>query len=237
VTGPPEDERTALFELSGLVLSEQTVDGLLEMIVGTAVSGLPNIDDASISLVIRDGGQFATVNASSAAIREVDEAQYKDDAGPCVQAIRTGKETMTELPSSSWPMFSDAALAAGFRAVWSIPLLLRARVMGALNLYLRTTDPQSDGVTARALARQATVVLANAASLMGAEAANRHLREALETRDLIGQAKGILMARESISADLAFDVLRRASQRSNRKLREIAAEIVERYAPDTEGGS
>jgi AmiR/NasT family two-component response regulator len=67
--------------------------------------------------------------------------------------------------------------------------------------------------------------MANAAALMSAELTNRHLREALESRDLIGQAKGILMARQGISADQAFDLLRHNSQQSGRKLKDLAAEI------------
>jgi len=76
------------------------------------------------------------------------------------------------------------------------------------------------------LAGQAAVVLANASTLMSAELSNRHLRDALESRDVIGQAKGILMARYGVSADRAFEDLRRASQGNGRKLRDVAEEVV-----------
>ena len=69
-------------------------------------------------------------------------------------------------------------------------------------------------------------MLANAAALMSAELVNHHLQEALASRDVIGQAKGILMASEGIDAEEAFAVLRRASQRSHRKLHDVAAEVV-----------
>lgn len=68
--------------------------------------------------------------------------------------------------------------------------------------------------------------MANAASLASSELANHHLEQALESRDLIGQAKGIIIAHEGVSADDAFDILRRASQRSGGKLRDIAVEVV-----------
>ena len=237
MTGPGDDEQ-ALSDLSGLLLSEQSVDGLLDMIVSTAVVGLVGIDEASISLVVHDGEQLETVNATSPAVQSVDEVQYVANAGPCVQAIRAGQEIRTDLSASSpWPAFSEAARAAGFSSVWSIPLRVRDQTTGALNLYSRSHPEPPGEETARALARQAGVVLANAASLMSADLANRHLQEALENRDVIGQAKGILMVRESLSADAAFDVLRRASQESHRKLRDIAAEIVSRFEQSIEAES
>ena len=68
---------------------------------------------------------------------------------------------------------------------------------------------------------------------MSVQLANQHLQDALESRDVIGQAKGILMAREGLDADEAFDVLRRASQRTNRKLRDVASDLITRQArPD-----
>lgn len=110
----------------------------------------------------------------------------------------------------------------------SLPLQVGDRTTRALNLYFnRKRGTQGFGAdAARTLARQAGAVLANAAALIGAELTNQHLEEALASRDLIGQAKGILMAREGIDADAAFDILRRASQRTDRKLRDIAAEVV-----------
>jgi GAF domain-containing protein len=220
-------------DLALLVLSEQTVPGLLDVIVNLAVTSLPRVDAASVSLVVHDGKQLETTSATSPAVRAADEAQYRYAGGPCVEAIRTGTEVAVSLPVPQWAGFSSAAGGLGFSSVWSFPLCLRDKTLGALNLY-STAGHRSDRqawLAARALAGQAAVVLANASTLMSAELANRHLRDALESRDVIGQAKGILMARHGVSAEQAFDDLRRASQRSGRRLSDVAAEVVGSLPP------
>jgi GAF domain-containing protein len=220
-------------DLALLVLSEQTLPGLLDVIVELAVTTVPGVDAASISLVIHDGKRLETTSASSVAVRVADEAQYRHRGGPCVEAIRTGTEVAVSLPVPRWAAFSAAAGGLGFSSVWSFPLRPRDKTLGALNLY-STTGHGGDHqalLAARALAGQAAVVLANASTLMSAELANRHLRDALESRDVIGQAKGILMARHGVSADQAFDDLRRASQRHGRKLGDVAADVVRSLTP------
>jgi GAF domain-containing protein len=215
-------------QLSGLLLGEETVSGLLGIIVNLATSAVTGVDGASVSLLLRNGERLETTSASSEVIRTVDERQYEGGGGPCVEAIRTGEETSIVLPTDRWPIFGELAERAGMHSVWSLPLKVRDRTTGALNLYSAGVEGVggSSVETSRLLAREASVVLANAAALMSAELANHQLREALITRDMIGQAKGILMIREGLSADEAFDVMRRASGRTNRKLREIAADIV-----------
>jgi GAF domain-containing protein len=219
-------------ELAGLVLSEETVAGLLDVIVNLAVSAVPEVDAASVSLVVHDGKQLETTGASSAAVRDADEAQYRGGGGPCVQAIRTGTEIAVVLPVRRWAAFSSAAGVLGFSSVRSLPLSVQDKTFGALNLY-SSSRRWADGhslLAARALAGQAAVLLANASTLMSAELANRHLRDALESRDVIGQAKGILMARHGISAEQAFDDLRRESRRNGAKLGDIAAAVVQALA-------
>jgi GAF domain-containing protein len=215
-------------ELTGLLLSEATVAGLLDVIVNVAASAVDGVDGASVSLLVSSGGQFETSNASSELVREIDEAQYEEREGPCVEAINTGEETTFSAGDDHWPVFAERAIQAGVRSVWSLPLKVRERTTGALNLYALRGDAWSTPSrrVARDLAAQAAVVLANAAALMNAELANEHLRMAMDTRDMIGQAKGILMARQGLSGDQAFDVLRRASQRQNRKLRDVAMDVV-----------
>ncbi len=222
-------------ELAGLLLSEETVSGLLDLIVNLAVSGVEGVAGASVSMLVGDGEQMETSNASSEMIRSIDEAQYEDSAGPCVEAIRTGEEVTVAIPAPAWAAFSKGAAQAGVRTVWSLPLRVRQHTTGALNLYATSVESFEDPAAgaARGLAHQASVVLANAAALMSSQLTNEHLQEALQSRDLIGQAKGILMARQAISADDAFDILRRASQRSGRKLRDVAAELIARVdAPE-----
>lgn len=217
-------------ELAGVLLSEQTVSDLLDVIVNLAISAVHGADSASVSVLTGDGPRFQTSTASSPTVRHIDEAQYERAEGPCVEAIRTNQEVTVNLPVERWPRFSGPATDAGIRSVWSLPLSVGRRAIGALNLYFTTEQPGDDHYVsaARKLASQAAVVLANAASLANSQMVNRNLEQALENRDLIGQAKGMLMADQGVNADEAFDMLRRASQHSGRKLREIAAEVVSR---------
>jgi GAF domain-containing protein len=214
-------------ELAKLLLSEKTIAGLLDIVVNLSVSAVAGVQGASISLVISDGDRLETSNASSQVIRTVDEAQYQHRAGPCVEAIRTGREVRIALPTDRWPTFAERAQEAGVSSVWSLPLRVRDQTTGALNLYSTGgASVSAAGIeVARALADQAAVVLANAAALASAELTKQHLEQALTNRDLIGQAKGILMARQGVSAEEAFDLLRRASQASGRKLSDIAIEV------------
>lgn len=215
-------------DLGAILLSEETVRGLLGIVVDLASSSVPGVDDASVSLVVRGSERLETANASSETVRDLDQAQYQDGRGPCVEAIRRGTEVETRLPSERWPMFSESAVQAGVRTVHSVPLQVRDRTTGCLNLYSMSVDSLEGSAleSARLLARQASIVLANASALMSAELANQHLQEALVSRDVIGQAKGVLMARRGLDADQAFDVLRRRSQHEGRKLRDIAAEVL-----------
>ena len=219
-----------LSDLAGVLLSEQTVSDLLAIIVNLAASAIDGVDGASVSMVLRGRGGFETTSASSPMARDIDAAQYEKSEGPCVEAILTGHEVTIRLPTGQWPQFSERAVMAGMRSVWAIPLTVKETSIGALNLYSRRDEPWRAAASdaARGLAGQAAVVLANAASLASAETTNAHLQEALESRDVIGQAKGILMARQNVSADEAFAILRRASQGSGRKLREIAVDVVRR---------
>ncbi len=136
--------------------------------------------------------------------------------------------------TTRWPEFGDAATEAGIVKMLSTPLQARDRTVGALNLYAVSDHAFADDGVALAgvFARHAGAVLANAAAYSDAESTNANLLEALATRQLIGQAMGIVMASERCSSDDAFDVLRRVSQHANVKLRDIAAELVRSTEPD-----
>jgi GAF domain-containing protein len=236
---PPDPSLTGLTAtlstLAGVVLSEETLDAVLDMIVSLALSSIPDVYGASVSLA-RDG-QLVTPSATSDTVRELDALQYATERGPCVDATRTGI-TQHEMGSAlidRWPEFGTSATEHGIVNMLSTPLEARGRPVGALNLYGQTEHafPEDDVNLAAVFARHAGAVLANAAAFTDAETTNQNLLEALTTRQLIGQAMGIIMAREHCSSDDAFDVLRRASQHANVKLRDIAAEFVRSAEPDS----
>jgi GAF domain-containing protein len=132
--------------------------------------------------------------------------------------------------SVDWPKFGRVADEHGVRAVLAVPLtVVGDGSVGGLNLY-GTGAPFDDGDhrLAEAFAAQASVVVSNAIAYWRAFEQTRSLTAAMESRAVIEQAKGILMSAQRCTPDEAFDLLRRASQRENRKLRELATEIVQR---------
>jgi GAF domain-containing protein len=218
--------------MAAVLFTEKSVDELLQLLLAMACASLDGVDEASVSL--RRTGTFETSNATSDGIRGSDRTQYQSGKGPCIAATVTGELVNVALAETAgeWPAFAQDARARGFSAVLSVPLRVNGDSTGALNLYSRSTPlfPDSEVEAAKLFAHHASIVLSNAAAFAAAEMVKQQLEEALATRDIIGQAKGILMAHERCTSDEAFDVLRRASQRTNRKLRDVARDVVEANA-------
>jgi GAF domain-containing protein len=224
----PEDQ-SFLSSLASVAYSQLTVTDVLELVVGLATQTLDDLIGASVSVHIQPGGRFETPTASSPVVRELDELQYGGRGGPCVDAILTGSEVRALISGVRYPEFEAAAAQAGVASVRSLPLLVEGNAVGALNLYSAKAPGlgQPDSSPAEGLASYAAIVLSNAMAWDKVQDANSRLTRALASRGVIGQAQGILIAREHIGPDEAFDILRRASQRMNRKLRDVAAELVD----------
>jgi GAF domain-containing protein len=133
-----------------------------------------------------------------------------------------------------WPEFSIVAAQAGVQSVLAVPLVANSQPIGALNLYSKSAGGYDDAAeeTALLFSEQAAVACANAEVYWRTYTLTENLREALESRDVIGQAKGILMARRNCTPDAAFELLRKASQHRNTKLRDVAEQVV--YLGDLE---
>jgi GAF domain-containing protein len=162
---------------------------------------------------------------------DIDNSQYDSGRGPCLDAFRDQQVYRIDsiADEKRWPEFTREAAAHGIIATLSTPILARGEGIGALNLYSRTSafdDDAADRVAA--FARQAAIVLANAQVYWDARQLNENMHQAMLSRSTIDQAIGILMADGGSSPDEAFQLLVRASQRENRKLRDIAADIVSR---------
>ena len=244
---PGEDQRYAnipqqladtLTQLTDLLLGEVDLDAILNLVVSSAPSAIGAADAASITLL--KTGSFETRHATSDDAREVDAVQYASGHGPCIAAAQENARHNVSLVETTpdWPEFAAAAIERGFRGVLSTPLAVGDRRLGSLNLYSRSVEvfPPVAVAAAQVLAHQASVVLANAVAYATASVLNDQLREALASRDVIGQAKGILMAREACTPDEAFDILRRGSQRTNHKLRDVAQHLVDANAASQDDG-
>ncbi|MFP5376905.1 MAG: ANTAR domain-containing response regulator [Acidimicrobiia bacterium] len=220
--------RDGLRELAGMLLGDQSVDRLLLRVASVAAAALPACHAASVTMVGR--GWAGTAASAGELAGRVDRWQHDAGQGPCLHAVATGEVVRVDSFAADrrWPSLAWRAERAGVHSALSVPLAAGDEVLGALNLYSTTPGAFAgrEGQAVR-LGRQASVTLANAHALRRAEQLAQQLAEALETRDVIGQAKGIIMAAQHMSSDEAFDVLRRASQRANRKLRDVARDIVD----------
>jgi GAF domain-containing protein len=224
-----ESPDASLLALARILFAGQTAQATLEAVARLAQETIPGCDAASVTVM--ENGHPRTTVATAETAEALDQRQYDTDTGPCLDAIRKQRtvrvDSFEETPA--WPEFTPAALDRGVRSSLSLPLVALDEPVGALNLYSHAEAGFADAEpTGHIFATQAAVTLANATAFHRALDLARNLTAALEHRDVIGQAKGILMAQQGVSSEEAFDLLRRASQRTNRKLHELAVELVDR---------
>jgi GAF domain-containing protein len=215
-------------QLSNVLLGELSVDEVLNLVVDLAEGTLDVADAASVS--VKDHGKRVTPASSEKIATDLDQVQYDHDEGPCIDAMNTGQEIASfPLDEERWKRFAPVALASGVKGMFSLPLRTERETIGALNLYSRNEEGpgESERELGRMFARQAAVVVANSLAFADSRKLSEQLQEALQSREVIGQAKGMLMLREGYGPDEAFDALRKMSQDSNVKLREVAQRLVD----------
>ncbi len=222
-----------LEEIHSLLLAEEDLESTLRVVAEVGVRTVSGCDCAGITLVEND--QVQSTACTDQLCAEIDRDQYVTGEGPCVDAIRHNAVMRLGNAASDerWAKFGPLAERHGIESVLGTPLEVQGRVLGALNLYGKNLEAfvDEDVEIAALLATHAAVVLANMQAFDSSNKETEHLARALESRGIIERAKGILMEREKCSADEAFQMLVRASQSLNRKLREVAEEVAE----DAEG--
>ncbi|MGH9263454.1 MAG: ANTAR domain-containing protein [Acidimicrobiales bacterium] len=215
--------------LRRFLVGDDDLSAMLTRIAIIATETVPGCDLASITMLRR--GEARTPVFTDKVALHLDEVQYGLGDGPCLAATRhRGVEQVETTSDTRWPTFAATAAEAGVLACLSVPLADEQAVMGALNLYSKTAatfDERAQEV-ACLFADQLGVAAANAMAYVEAYELSQQLQQAMESRAVIEQAKGILMAAQGCDADEAFQILVRASQNQNRKLRAIATEIVTR---------
>ncbi len=236
-----EDPRaSALHALSRFLVANASLGDTLLYIAQLTTDALPGAEMASVSMLDEQGRPTTTIFTDDAS-PEMDEAQYRSGAGPCLDAWRAQRVVRIDdmdKAEGDYPDFSLAAREHGVLSALSLPLVAAGKGVGALNLYAkeRLAFSEDDEQLGSELAGAAAIVLSNAAAFWGAFTLGEQLQEAMQSRSTIEQAKGMLMAQSpDMSPDEAFDVLRRASQRENVKLREIAQRLVDRQPMISEG--
>lgn len=234
--------------LTNALLATTTVAGVLEEVVHAALRVVPGADLVSVTLRSPDGRFFTPVHSEPLAA-DIDQVQYRFGEGPCLEAARrTGPAYAASddlAADPNWPRFGPEAARLGMGALLAMSLLPNAeppRLSGALNVYSRRAHGLDavDRTLTLLLATHASLALAQVESVTLAELEATNLRNAIDSRDVIGQAKGILMSRRGITAGEAFDVLRRTSQDLNVKLVDLAVTLATRHGeldlPGSPGG-
>jgi transcriptional regulator with GAF, ATPase, and Fis domain len=232
VAVPDPDRReldAALATLSMLTVNDEAPEATLDRIVKALLVVIEHADGAGVALV--QGRRVITVAASSDLQRAIDSIQTETGEGPCLEAIHAPEARYFRIDDMTserrWPIFAGQVEAIGVMSKIAFVLDSGGETLGALNLYARRANAfdSNDEAIGSMFANHAAVALGNAQEH---EASRRHveqLEEALRSRDVIGQAKGILMAREGLDEDQAFDRLRQISQHLNVKLRDVATQI------------
>jgi len=217
-----------LAALSRFFVGDGTLEQTLLRVCELTTQAVPAADFVGITMLVE--GRHRTAVYTDETAPEVDQTQYDTGDGPCLQAfndqqVQTIHSTREQGP---WPAFRSAAAAHGIGSTLSLPLMVDKQSVGAMNLYARREHGFSaaDEERGSPFASQAAIVLANAQAYWDARTLTERLGEAMKSRAVIEQAKGMLMASQRCSEEEAFQLLVAASQRENVKLRDIATRIV-----------
>ncbi|NEM07103.1 GAF and ANTAR domain-containing protein [Geodermatophilus normandii] len=231
----PQDRRRAdateaLERLGRLSLRELSMESLLQTVAELTTTVLPGHPEASVSLLVRDSP--STVASTGQLAVDLDERQYERDHGPCLHAARTGELTMIAdtRTDDRWPDYMRRAAERGALSSLSVPLDIDVaeQVSGALNIYARQAGAFDEDARAAAtrIGPYAAVAAGNLHAYQSARAIADNLQAALEHRAVIDQAKGVLIERYKVTPDQAFQLLAQASMHANRKVRDVADDLV-----------
>ena len=216
-------------QLSHLFICDATLPDTLHRIAELAVDVLGPASFCGLTILV-DGEPVTGVFTDPTA-PEIDQAKYDSGNGPCLDSFRTGEIFRVESTTSDqrWPEFSTACANHGILSTMSLPIILDGRRHGALNLYSRQEAAfgSTEIAAGRQFAAQAAVVIGYARAYWRTRELSEHLQRALEHRAEIEQAKGIIIAATGVTPDEAFETLARQSQHENRKLRDVAIELVQ----------
>jgi len=230
-TGPApgsSDVATMLTQLGGVVLSLETVQTTVDLVTRLAATTIPGTAGAGVSLV--DARSHRTTAASDPLVEQADALQYDLGSGPCLSAWGEGTAVRVDDLSTEvrWPAWTAAAAALGVQSMLSVPLVTAGTSVGAMKVYSRhrhTYDDRAEEVLGL-FAQQASVLLANMMTLSDARRLSAQLSDALHRRDVVGQAKGVLLARGAADEQTAFAMLVAASSRTGTRLPQVAAQLL-----------
>jgi GAF domain-containing protein len=219
----------AFVELADTLVDDYDVVELLHRLVMASV-GLLGCTAAGI-LLDDQHGNLAVVASSSEEMRLLEIYQLQNAQGPCLEAVRSAAVVACAdiaLAAGRWPLFAPAAVKAGFGSVVAVPMRLRSTTIGALNLFdapVRESPPERLRL-AQAFADIATIGILQERSLHRSSVLADQLQQALDSRVVIEQAKGVLAERNNVTMDVAFQSLRRQARDGNLKLAAAAHAVI-----------
>jgi GAF domain-containing protein len=227
-----ESLRKGVEAMSRFVVGDATLLETLQRVSELACAAVSSADMVGVTMLLE--GRPSTAAFTDDTALELDAAQYEAGSGPCLDAFRHHQvfrigDVEKDL---QWPAFSEVAAAHGVDSVLSVPLLARHEGVGALNFYSRVRGAfsENDVRTALHFATYAAILLANSQAYWDAHQLGQDLAEAMSARATVEQAKGIVIGARRCSADEAFEMLVRVSQRTNRSLHHVAEELVSKAA-------
>jgi GAF domain-containing protein len=211
----------AVAEIARRLAEADDLDDLLQRVVTLGEAYLDGCEGVSL-MFIRKGGVITSPAFSSQVAYDSDQVQYATNEGPCLEAIREQRTVLIDdlATDDRWPRYREQAMALGVRSMVSFRLFVLGDTMGALDFY--SSHPHAFDERSQLLGQ---VFASHAAAAVKAAIAEAGSEAALRTRDVIGQAKGVLMAHEGLTASEAFERLRELSQQRNQPLRELAEEV------------
>lgn len=222
-------------DLHDLLLTHEDVQGFLESLAGLSVSVLA-LAAVECGISYKDHGRTITLASTDPAVDVMDERQYDNGDGPCLTAIRTGIITIVQdvEADARWPGFLRPVADAGYQSMMGVPLALKEPGNASINFYGK--DPYLFTPERQALAGAFAVMAAKALTMvlrLSAQAEDRRMGAALETRTPINTAIGIIMGQNQCSHDEAFEILRTSSNHQNIRISALAQHIVDRFPQHT----
>lgn len=222
------DLSATLIELADTLVSDYELFEFLDVLLARSTRWLGS---QAGGVMLRDvDGQLQLLAWVGDRMDVVELFQLQRRQGPCHDSVVERRQVIEPdlAQTSRWPQFTEVAVREGYRSVAAFPLRLREQHIGAMNVFWR--EPRraaTDDISAvQAFADMATIGILHERAVQRAEELSEQLQSALRSRVLLEQAKGVLAERSGLDVDAAFRVLRGYSRNSNRRLRDVAAEVI-----------
>ncbi len=222
----------AFVDMADTLVADYDVLDFLHGLAGHCVE-LLDVDAAGLMLADR-GGTLRVAASSTEQVRLLELFELQNEEGPCLECFGRGlpvvEDDIGEDGGTRWPRFGREAVSAGFRSVLAIPMRLRDETIGALNLFRIEPGPlaQEDRSLAQALADVATIGILQERGSRRREVLAQQLQEALTSRIVIEQAKGVIAERLGVHVDEAFEQMRGYARSHGEQLSAVARRVVSR---------